>query len=412
MAHRELHVYLEEKLAGHLEQDEVGAIRFAYAKEWLDSVNAVPLSVSLPLQQQPFKPNETRPFFAGLLPEEDSRRLIARTFGISEKNDFALLERIGAECAGAVSLRPAGELPAPAHPKYQEVSHEELAALLAELPRRPLLAGERGIRLSLAGAQGKLALLIRNGRFFLPIDGAPSSHIIKPQSLHFSGLVENEFFCMRLASMVGLKVPPVEVCAVGDIRFLQVERFDRRQLPDGSLERIHQEDFCQALGIVPEMKYQQEGGPNIQKCFDLVRVASDVPGPDLLQLFDAVVFNFLIGNCDAHGKNFSLLREDHKVRLAPLYDLVGTQAYPELSASMAMKIGGQKDPRRLSARNWRKFFAEAGFGLAVAEQRLRSIARQIATVAEDLSAQGCAGADKVLPTIRTSHQKLDSLRWE
>ena len=271
MAQRILNVFLKETLIGQLKQENSGTTRFQYAQAWLDSPEAVPLSASLPLRKERFSRNETRPFFAGVLPEEKSRQLIAKRFGVSDKNDFALLERIGAECAGAVSLLPSSELPVAAEPRYREITTKELAARLLELPHHPLLAGQEGIRLSLAGAQGKLALKISGDRFYLPLDGSPSSHIIKPQSPHFDGLVENEFFCMRLASVAGLEAAKAQIGVAGNIQFLQVERYDRQELPDGRFERIHQEDFCQALGIAPELKYQQEGGPNLETCFKLVR---------------------------------------------------------------------------------------------------------------------------------------------
>lgn len=410
MARRILNVFLKDALVGQLEQDDSGATCFEYDRAWLESPEAVALSASLPLRKERFSRNETRPFFAGVLPEEESRRLIAKTFGVSDKNDFALLARIGAECAGAVSLLPPGELPVADKPHYREITTGELAGRLLELPRHPLMAGEKGIRLSLAGAQGKLALRISEGRFYLPLDGSPSNSIIKPQSSHFEGLVDNEFFCLRLASQAGLEAARVEIGMADGIRFLQVERYDRRALPGSRIERLHQEDFCQALGIVPELKYQQEGGPNLKRCFELIRSVSSIPGPDLLRLFDAVVFNYLIGNCDAHGKNFSFLREGSFVRLAPLYDLVSTQAYPDLSNQMAMKIGGERKPQKLLVRNWQGFFKEAGMGQAVAQQRLRATATRVVRAAEEL--QGCEGAEKILPIIRANHLRLESLRWE
>lgn len=411
MARQILNVFLGPELAGELEQDASGNIRFQYSPAWLDSPNAMPLSASLPLRPEPFSRNETRPFFAGVLPEEESRLLIAKAFGISNKNDFALLARIGAECAGAVSLLPPGELPVTSHPSYQEINAGELAERLELLPRRPLLAGETGIRLSLAGAQGKLAVRISDGRIFLPLDGSPSSHILKPENPHFSGLVENEYFCMKLAAEAGFEVAEVEIGEVEGIRFLQVKRYDRRRLSDGRLERIHQEDFCQALGVPPELKYQQEGGPSLKKCFELVRSVSTIPGPDLLRLFDAVVFNVLIGNNDAHGKNFSFLRERNSIRFAPLYDLVSTQAYPDLASEMAMKLGGERDPRRVAAKNWRFFFDHAGIGQAVAQQRLRVTAERILATAEKLSREECQGTSAVLPVIRKNYDHLKSLRW-
>lgn len=412
MARKNLNVFLGDDLVGTLEQDASGTTRFQYAQAWLDSRDATPLSASLPLRPEPFSRNETRPFFAGVLPEEESRLLIAKAFGVSDKNDFALLARIGAECAGAVSLLPPGETPVAAEPHYQEISEAELAERLGLLPRRPLLAGEKGIRLSLAGAQGKLAVKISDNRFFLPLDGSPSSHILKPQNPHFPGLVENEYFCMKLAAKAGLEVAEVEIGQAGEIPFLQVKRYDRRSLPDGRLERIHQEDFCQALGVPPELKYQQEGGPNLKKCFTLIRSVSTIPGPDLLRLFDAVVFNILIGNNDAHGKNFSFLREPNAIRLAPLYDLVSTQAFPELAGEMAMKLGGEKDSQRLTKKHWPFFFDHAGISHAVARQRLRATADRIGKAAEKLSREKCQGTASVLPVIQKNDDHLNFQCWQ
>jgi serine/threonine-protein kinase HipA len=409
---RTLNVYLKGELVGQLEQGHSGALRFGYDKAWLASALAAPLSHSLPLRSERFRWKECRPFFAGLLPEEESRTLIAKAFGVSDKNDFALLERIGAECAGAVSLLRPGELLLAAPPRYRKMTLEELADKFAELPRRPLLTGEEGIRLSLAGAQGKLVVAIQEGNFCLPLDGSPSSHILKPQSPHFDGLAENEFFCMRLAAEVGLDVAAAEIGSAGGVRFLQVERFDRKRLADGQLERIHQEDFCQALGIPPELKYQQEGGPNLKKCFELVRDASATPGPDVLKLFDAVVFNFLIGNGDAHGKNFSFLYEGGSLRLAPLYDLVCTQAYPNLSPEMAMKLGDERKPARVFPRNWRKFFKEAGFGQSAAEQRLLRMVRHVQQKAQEMAESGVEGAREVAPAVLANCHRLITADWK
>ncbi len=374
---RVLSVFLSDSLVGQLEQDDSGALWFSYNPAWLSDDTAIPLSYSLPLSDTRYRHNECRPFFAGLLPEEDSRKLIAKNFGVSDRNDFAILENIGAECAGAVSIMPDCELPLKADARYREISSEDLESLIATLPKKPLLVGEEGIRLSLAGAQGKIAVAIRDRSISLPLDGSPSTHIIKPQSLDFEGLVENEFYCMKLASAVGLDVANVEIGTAGSTKFLQVERYDRSRLPNRELTRIHQEDFCQALGIPPELKYQQEGGPNLRKCFELVREVSSVPGVDVLRLFDAVVFNYVIGNNDAHGKNFSFLREEDAIRLAPLYDLVCTGAYPDIANSMAMKIGGEREPSRLAAKHWKKFFDDAGLGISPAIKRLQSLSRQI-----------------------------------
>jgi len=411
MAHRVLDVFLGKSLAGHLEQDATGSMRFEYAADWLESPHAYPLSASLPLQPGKFHRNKTRPFFAGVLPEDQIRRIVAGTLGVSERNDFALLEKIGAECAGAVAVLRAGEVPVGENPVYREIENRHLEKMLTSLPQHPLLTGEKNARLSLAGAQGKLALKIEAGRYFLPLEGSPSTHILKPENPRFPGLVENEFFCMRLAERVGLETAHVETGTAANTRFLQISRFDRRTGADSRVERIHQEDFCQALGITPERKYEQEGGPNLKQCFDLVRSSCSVPGPDILRLFDAVIFNALIGNCDAHGKNFSLLRMDGTIRLAPLYDLVCTRAYPSLSAEMAMKIGGNRNPLKLTSENWVDFFKHAGITSSQARQRAQGFCLSVAESSQSLCRENCPGADAVGQIVRESCARFSAVKW-
>ncbi|MFT3991950.1 MAG: type II toxin-antitoxin system HipA family toxin [Luteolibacter sp.] len=403
-----LDVYLKQECVGHLEQDDAGLLWFNYSEVWLKSDFPVALSHSLPLRGERFSRNECRAFFSGLLPEETSRELIAKSFGVSDQNDFAILEKIGGECAGAVSLMPSGIAPIAATGDYREISSDELAEKIGELPLRPLLAGEEGIRLSLAGAQGKIAIAIFNGKFFLPLNGSPSTHILKPQGLHFEGLVENEFFCMSLAALAGLEAADVEIRQAGTSRFLQVLRYDRVMAENGSADRIHQEDFCQALGIAPELKYQAEGGPNLKRCFELVREVCSRPGPDVLRLFDAVVFNYLIGNNDAHGKNFSFLYEDGAARLAPLYDLVCTQAYPELAKNFAMKIGDERQPDRVAAKNWLKFFGEAGVGPAIAKKRLLSLAQRVGGIVREMD-QSYPGWKSVSPIVLRNCARVGAL---
>lgn len=411
MARRILNVFLGENLVGQVEQDASGSTRFEYSEAWLNLPQAVPLSASLPLNPGKFHRNRTRPFFAGLLPEEQIRRVVADTFGVSERNDFALLEKIGAECAGAVSLLPPGDYPLDEDPAYREIDEGQLGERLQSLPQHPLLAGEKGIRLSLAGAQGKLALRIDGGRFLLPLEGSPSTHILKPENPRFPGLVENEFFCMRLAAAVGVESARVEIGSASSLRFLQIERYDRRPENGRRIARIHQEDFCQALGVAPELKHEAEGGPGLKKCFELVRAVCSIPGLDVLRLFDAIVFNALIGNCDAHAKNFSLLRDENSVRLAPLYDLISTSAYPALASELAMKIGDERSPLRLTAKNWRLFFEQAGIGQAQARQRTLALSNRILEAADKLAHEDCAGAATIAPIVRESCSRLHAVRW-
>jgi HipA-like protein len=217
---RTLDVYLHTDLVGHLTQDDDGDMSFQYADSWLQRTGAVPLSHSLPLRPERFRRKECRGFFAGILPEESKREIIARNLGISARNDYAMLERIGGECAGAVTFLPHGESMPDRHYGYRDLSDEELAAILKELPRRPLLAGEEGIRLSLAGAQDKLAIRLEGRTISLPLGGAPSTHILKPNVERFEGVVFNEAFCMRLAAAAGLPAAAIETHEIGGISFL------------------------------------------------------------------------------------------------------------------------------------------------------------------------------------------------
>jgi serine/threonine-protein kinase HipA len=183
-------------------------------------------------------------------------------------------------------------------------------ALLDELPRRPMMAGRDGVRLSLAGAQDKLPVVFDGQRIGLPTGGQPSTHILKPAISARASVqdsVFNEGLCLALAQAMGFPTAQARIFGVQGRQVLLVARYDRRVGADGQPVRIHQEDFCQALGVVPEMKYQNEGGPDLKACFDLLRKVTRPSAPQVLRFLDAVVFNALIGNHDAHAKNFSLL---------------------------------------------------------------------------------------------------------
>jgi serine/threonine-protein kinase HipA len=380
-----LDVYLHRELIGHLIQNDGGQMVFDYAESWLEKSGATPLSHSLPLRRKRFTRKECRGYFAGVLPEESKRAIIARNLGISERNDYAMLERIGGECAGAVTFVPAGEPMPTRDDHYRALSSTELAGILRELPRRPLLAGETGIRLSLAGAQDKIAVRVEGESVSLPLGGAPSTHILKPAVERFAGVVFNEAYCMRLAAAADLSVAKTEVGRVEDVEYLLVERYDRthRRTTEGAtLERLHQEDFCQALGIVSENKYQKEGGPSLKQCFALLREVSSAPVLDLARLLDAVIFNFLVGNNDAHGKNFSLLYRGAgttlvETRLAPLYDLVSTRYYPELTRELAMKIGGEYSSDKVSKTNFEQLAEDAGLAKPLVRRRIPELAETV-----------------------------------
>lgn len=378
---RRLDVWLFGSPIGTLTQAD-GRLAFSYRPEWLASGQVTPLSQSLPLQAEAFDDRATRPFFAGLLPEGDKRRLVAQALGVSRQNDFALLDGIGGECAGAVTLLEPGQSPSHAAPAdaVRWLDDADLLKLLAEMPRRPMLAGDGDLRLSLAGAQDKLPVVVAGERIGLPLFGSPSTHILKPAIEGIEGSVFNEGFCMALARAMGLDAAPTEIRRVQGQPYLLVQRYDRLPVEQSlvaSTQRLHQEDFCQALGVPPELKYQNEGGPDLVQAFALVRSATRPNAPHILKLLGFVLFNALIGNHDAHAKNFSLLYTPRGAVLAPLYDALSTAVYPDLTDKMAMKIGSKYRFAELHARHWEQFATSAGLSPAQVKKELKRFAERL-----------------------------------
>lgn len=391
---RELNVWFFGECVGVLTQDE-GYLSFQYSPEWLESSKAKPLSQSLPLRTEPFDDKIAKPFFAGLLPEGDKRAAVANILKVSSKNDFALLDGIGGECAGALILLEPGQIPpaeAHASDSIEWLKEDQLLTVLEKLPKRPLLAGESGLRLSLAGAQEKLPVIVREApvkddpnhfEIGLPKNNIPSSYILKPEISGVDGSVYNEAFCLALARELKLDAASAKIGQVKDKTYLLVERYDR-YLDDGHLRRLHQEDFCQALGVAPELKYQNEGGPSIADGFALVRKVTTPSAPNILQLLDYIIFNCLVGNNDAHAKNFSLLYGQSGIQLAPLYDVLSTAVYPDLSANVAMKIGSKYRFDELHARHWVQMAEAAQLGAPQLKRRVLEIAGELPNLAKEL----------------------------
>lgn len=329
------------RIAGFLESTAERGVIFTYSAEYLADEKATPLSIALPLRKSPYSQASSMPFFSGLLPDGNLRRRIADRLHISESSSLRLLDALGGECAGTVSLvRTGADGTTPAESEYgdyEEIPSGELERLILDAERIPLMFPHGNTRLSLAGAQEKIPLLRRDGRWYRPIGTAPSSHILKPASTTFPGIVQNEFAMLRLASELGLPVPAVELATIGRPTLI-IERYDRRAL-DGGIERLHQEDFCQALGIMPDRKYQVDGGPGFAELSTLIRRTCHAPLLDLEQLISIALFNLLTGNCDAHGKNYSLLYKGEGISLAPFYDLVSTVYWPELDTKLSMRFG-------------------------------------------------------------------------
>jgi serine/threonine-protein kinase HipA len=405
-----LSIYWDRQLVGALRLDEHGDMSFQYDPAWLTDAGAGALSASLPKQESPFSRRACRPFFGGLLPEEVQREAVAQALGISKGNDFALLKALGGDVAGALTLWPEGEMPpAPQRSGEAQVLGENaLVDLLDTLPKRPFLAGKDGLRLSLAGAQSKIPIVLVGNEIALPAPGQATTHILKPPIQRFPATTENEALVMRLAAAIGLSVAPVEARAVSGRTFLLVTRYDREVDPTGRVQRIHQEDFCQALEIPTEHKYASEGGPTFKSSFELLRRCATRPAIEVLKLLDAAIFNLIVGNADAHGKNYSLLYRQDDTILAPLYDLLCTIAYPELSPSLAMKIGKCATIEDMDASAWDKFSNDAGLGAPFVRRRVKDLAAQVRDVVN--AAAGALAAPGLSEPELESFAKIISAR--
>jgi serine/threonine-protein kinase HipA len=347
-----LGVYWDTQEVGRLERVDERSREYAF--RYMQASHAI--SLSLPLGREEFSPAESRPFFEALLPEGAVRERIASQLKLAASDSFGLLAEMGRDCAGALQIVDTKRMSD--QPSVGRLDERELDALIEELPRHPLGMRDEDehLRLSLAGVQNK-AVLVRDeqGRFGKPLDGMPSSHILKPElpDGEYPGLATNEYFCIRLAARCGLSTAGVELITAAGRPCLVVERFDREQLT-WPHRRVHQEDLCQALGLTPDFKYQKEGWqlPSYRALADLLDEHGPWPGLDRLAAAQATVFHYLIGNADAHAKNISLIHTRDGVRLAPLYDVVSTAAYPDLSTELALSIGDELNPDAITQIHW------------------------------------------------------------
>jgi serine/threonine-protein kinase HipA len=342
------------------------------------------ISISMPLRFDPYGALTAGAFFSGLLPDDIVRHRLARYLGVSERNPFALLEAIGGECAGALCLYPQNQTPPPENDNAEYLDDQKLKKILTLLKRQPMLAGDNGLRLSLAGAQDKIAVGIKNNQIMLIRGTTPTTHILKPVISDIDSSVHNEYFCMQLAKLIGIEVPPSNIQFIDDTPYFVITRYDRIKVSTHQISRLHQEDFCQAMSIMPTMKYEREGGPNVQQCQHLLRSVSARPAADQIAFFKRLIFNYLIGNVDAHGKHFALLYTTNKPVLAPAYDLLSTAIYPELSTKMAMKIGSKYQPGDVFLHHWHQLAADTATARKNLTKQLQDLSYQCLKQAENL----------------------------
>ena len=358
---------------------------FSYATRWLKTIESFPISVTMPLQTGAFRNEIITPWLANLLPEEQQLDIVSHSLGVSPSDTLAILSAIGGDTAGALSF---GEPSNPDNWSYIPLTafygvDDQQAALsrhFDDLGNRPFIAGEDGIRLSLAGGQKKTALAVidAEGRpvmrlpqagdsLALPMCGAPSTVIIKPDNLRLPGITENETYCLHLAAAVGIKTAHSCILPAQDRSAFCVLRYDRFVTSSGAIRRVHQEDFAQANSLPPGRKYERGTitGMTLKQLFETQDLVSEPIGNDILEQF---IFNVLVANTDAHAKNYSIIHEMASVSsMAPLYDVStvlpwdGTRGGPKVIQDYAQKLAGKnRRPVDVAPRHWERIAEDIG----------------------------------------------------
>lgn len=321
------------------------------------------------------------------------RELLAKKYNINVNDDFKLLKEIGRDCAGALSFH---EMTEP-QKSYQMLkiegsilSDEELTKYLEELPYRPYL----GKRLSLAGAQEKTAVCVINGKIALPNDDIPTTHIIKTTLPKYVQSIQNEYICMKVAKEIGLEVAEVEIRKVGEIEFLLVERFDRKYSNNLECERILQEDFAQSLGVQARDKYKV----TFKDCLKVLNKTA-TPANSKLRFVRHVIFNYLIGNTDAHAKNFSVYLTNDGITLTPAYDLLCSSIY-DCDQRIAMKIGKARYYSDVTEKDWEIFAQDLDISHKLVQAELERQKDYLPKIVEKLAKEmDCEVGAKILDYV-------------
>ena len=401
---------------GTIEGDTPQSAVFRYCREYLDRPETSPISVMLPLREESFSAVQTRCFFEGLLPEGFTRRSVAQWMRVDAEDYLSILAGLGKECLGAVRVSVEGQPEIPSY--YEKLTMEQVQALAREGTTKSAELVTKS-HLSLTGASGKVGLYYheKENAWYLPKGNAPSTHIVKQSHVRLDGIVANEQLCLSAASLLGLNVPKSFIIRCGDDRdenvLLATRRYDRIIPEAGEKlnglpvpQRLHQEDFAQAMGIASADKYERSGEEGyLKKMFALLRSTSSNPVQDTLALWDLLCFDFLVGNTDCHVKNCSLLYGENlkRIRLAPAYDILSTSVYPSSTRDMAFSIGGVLSLDDINREAFRKAAAEAKLGVSMAMNHLDSICERfepaLQEATEELSEKGFRKAKAICRQI-------------
>ncbi len=422
---RHYNVYLEvdgsQAKVGEILGTSTEDARFSYAKEYIERNDARAISISLPIQDEPFSPERTKVFFDGLLPEGFMRKSIATNMHFDENDYLSILYNLGKECLGAIRIDETDELQ---ESGYEAITSAQVEALAAEGATK---STEIVIKthLSLTGASGKVGLYYdeKEGRWYLPSGLAPSTHIVKQSHIRLDGIVTNEQLSMLAANKCGIDIPESFIINAGkgidsEVLFA-TKRYDRvideTSPMIGKLKRPyrkHQEDFAQAMGIASFEKYEREGQNYAGKMFEIIRNYAKKPLEDQLRLWNRIVFNFVLGNTDAHIKNFSLLYDPHMegISLAPAYDMISTVIYESATKDMSFNIGGIRNLDSIDEDRFRALAAGAGIGEKIAMNNYQKILDRfenaIKESAKELQETGFANAADIAERVLLARKKI------
>ena len=390
--------------------------RFQYISDYLNKSYAQALSISLPIQEEPFSPTVTACFFEGLLPEGFTRRSVAQWLKVDEGDYLSILHGLGRECLGAICVQEDNEdLTA----SYERISTEHMQALAEEGATKSAELVTQ-THLSLTGASGKVGLYYepKQNVWYLPRGMAPSTHIVKQSHVRLNNIVTNEQLALQTASRCGIPTVQSFIVRAGDADqslLFATQRYDRivHEAADkisglARPLRLHQEDFAQAMGIPASQKYERDPGKYMRGMFDIIRRYSANPIVDQINLWEMIVFNVLIGNTDAHVKNFSLLysADWRGIRLAPAYDIISTTVYDQSTRNLAFSLGGVYSLDDINRNVLKRAAAEAGLSKSFAMSHFDRICNQfeacLSESARELSAMGFSEAEKIRDRVLTT----------
>jgi serine/threonine-protein kinase HipA len=402
-----LPVYFEQRLVGTINVDKSGP-GFSYDSAWINLRGAFPISITMRLKAERIASDTFLPWAANLLPESEQLRTLGQLLGMARSDVIGLLSTIGGDTAGALSIGQRGRT---ASVQWRPVAKpEDLERIIEELPNKPFLVGEEGVSMSLAGAQTKLAVAVDDtGRVCIPMNGSPSTHILKPDAPRLWGGVQNEAFCLTLARRMKIPTPKITTSLAGKRTYLLAQRYDRTDV-GGRWRRLHQEDFCQALGTPPSAKYEsnQTGirGPTLKDMFEVTR--RHMPPTDIVRLLDMVVFNVLACNTDAHAKNYSIMIRGNGASLAPMYDVMCGEVWENVTKNLAQTIADERRGDYLTGRHWQRFARECGLNPKQVVDRVGALAKSViaeARAAESEVAAMPAGGHTILDQTRQTVER-------